>query len=145
MSDSIDDYLSSHERAFTAACGLILHSPVPADAAYGLFWIQFEGLTSERFPIAVVWCDLAHGCDVQHPSPITSIPSAVWSPPQGLDDSAMGERFFHWISRCWNNAGGGVSPVPFYCHNYHTAEQFCLRRGRYITDEEINADIEPAA
>ncbi|RYD66728.1 MAG: hypothetical protein EOP84_31005, partial [Verrucomicrobiaceae bacterium] len=141
MSESLDEYLSHHERSFTAACELILRNPVPAGIAYGFFWLQIDNTKWDHLPISLVWCDHDHGCDVQYPSPLTSIPSANWSPPKGLDDSAIGEHIFRWISCCWNNAGGMASSVPFYGYNYHTSEQFCLRRARYVTDEEITTEL----
>ena len=145
MADSLDDYLSCLEGAFTAACAAILRSPVPAGTAYDLFWFQIDDYVWDRLPVALVWCDHDHGCDVQYPSPITSISSASWSLPEWLGDAAVGERFFHWIYRCWIQAGGARTSLPFYCHNYHTGAQFCLRRARYITEEEVSTDIKPAA
>ena len=141
MSDSLDDYLSRLEPAFTTACESILRSPAPVDTAYGLFWFQVGGTVWNRLPIALVWCDHEHGCDVQYPSPLTSFSSPEWSPPSGVDNSTIGARIFHWIFRCWNKADGATSTIPFYCHNYQTLEQFCLRRARYVTDQDISADI----
>jgi len=144
MPDALDDYLSRHEAAFTAACAAILRGPVPAGTAYGLFWFQIDDTEWDPLPIALAWCDRDHVCEVQYPSPLTSLSCGGGSPPEGLDDDAVGERVFHWIFRCWNQAGGKTSPLPFYGHNYHTSEQFCLRRARYVTEEEIATDIASA-
>lgn len=137
MPDALHEYLSLHEEAFVSACESILRSPVPPDSAYGLFWFQIDDTEWTRLPIALAWCDQDQGCDVQYPSPLTSIPSIGGLPSQGLDDHTAGEHVFHWIFRCWNKIGGAKSLLPFYCHNYHTLEHYCLRRGRFVTEEEM--------
>ena len=142
---SLEDYLRCHEPAFTAACESIVHAPIPAGTAYGLFWFQIDGVFWKHLPLALVWCEHDHGCNAQYPSALTGIPTERWSPPVGGDDQAVGEGIFEWVARCWTNAGGGACRVPFYGHNYHTMEYYCLRRHRYVTTDEITSDIEPVA
>ena len=145
MSDSLDAYLRRHEDGFRAACEAILRSPAPVGTAYGLFWFQIDDYVWDRLPLALVWCNREHGCDAQYPSPLTALLSAPWSLPEGLGNAVIGERLFRWIHVRWTEAGGARASLPFYCHNYHTGAQFCLRRARPVADEEVSTDIEPAA
>ncbi len=143
MSDIFEEYLSYHEPAFTTACESVLRDPFPEDAAYGIFWFQVDDTIWDRLPIALAWGDFDHGSEVQYPSRLSSLRAPEWSPPDGLGDTVIGDFFFRWIARCWTKAGGAESAIPFYCYNYHTAAIFCLRRGRYVTEDDIDADIRP--
>jgi hypothetical protein len=136
----INAFLDRYSAAFTDACRQVLANPIPDDALYGLIWFQIDDPSWEHFPLCHAWCDRQGGVAIQHPSPLT-IAGGDWMEPEGLDDDQLGEVIFRWIHRCWQAADGAAAPLPVYCHNYHTDQEYCLRRGRFVTPQEIDADL----
>lgn len=143
-SGKFESDLSRWDDPFVAACRLVLAIDTPEDAAYGLIWYQYDD-TSDALPLCHVWCNRDHECEVQYPSPLHLTEDEPWCYPDGMSESEMVGVLFRWIHRCWNSAGGAASRIPFYCYDYHTEEYFCLRRGRYISQREIDLDLEEAA
>ena len=123
-----------------AACRSLLTIDIPEDAAYGLIWYQYEG-DGDALPLCIAWSDREHGIEVPYPSPFRIPIDEPWREPKDTEDSDRGDILFRWVHRGWESAGGASSGVPFYGYNYHTGEHFCFRRGRQVSQREIESDL----
>ena len=130
--------LGRWDDRFIEACRAVLKLEIPDHAAYGVIWYQYDD-TIDGLPLCHMWFDEGHGAQVT--KALNGLTGEQWNEPADIDDLDRGTILFRWIHRCWESAGGASSAIPYYCLNYHTGETYCLRRGRYVSEREIEEDF----
>ncbi len=141
----IDEYLERYQADFIMTCKKIQQMEHPAWANSACFWLQMYDEFEDHLPFCLVWRAGAI-CEAESADPILKMRTAPWIPewPEFVDfevlEQAVEERIAQWIRNCWIRSGGRSHPMRFYVHIYSTSEEFCLLRGRSVSDEEIERD-----
>jgi len=141
----IDEYLQRYEAEFIMACKRVQQLDPPEWARSACFWLQMYDEFEDHLPFCLIWRN-GSDCDAETNDPTLDVHTEPWMPdwPETGDISAMenaAEKLVgEWVRACWIRSGGRSHPMRFYVHFYSTGEDYCLLRGRTVSEEEIERD-----
>lgn len=146
---SVRRYFESYSPDFLFVLKKVQQLTPPDWAKSGCFWLQHEFCFEDILPFCLTWHDGEGGHDVEPNDPIREIKTEPWNVSETLDflegdevEDAVDSTICHWIRDCWVRSGGNFNPIPFHIHHYATNSPFSLRRGRFISQEELNFEIQ---
>ena len=146
-------YFDRYTNPFIRACKEIQQLAPPDWARSGTFWLQHEDGFDDQLPLSLQWHDGQSGFGNEGEDPLRSITTEPWrygdSPewpsrvvhPGWEVEEAMRLRICDWIRSCWIRSGGRGYRMRFYVSVYASNEDYCLERGRFVTQAELNSDL----